>query len=1039
MSGFTETQIGWLQTAVGKSGEFANAMQHEQEKSEALEQLLGDVGQLGSDLVAAQDFSVEWTEKQRKHFWSQAKTETRVVQSMAWADGDRDSEIDTRHDMRQTYDVETGEGTRMQVDPEKARAVQKMHEKLVEIQTKMEEATDSDGNPLFTARDIERELWSPLIKANILPSNAVADKYSQEAQVFNGACEIYGEKLKEHTKTASKHEKLKRGLSIAKDTVSLLGTTASQAIAIGNFEGASMSQAEKNEMADLAAQEKAGTLPPENEATLEELKAQSEIAKRAKQQQAYTTLAFGLANGAFDLADKALDKPDEKRNWKIAEMAFEVVAKAAIDSISADQAERAVNDKDTANSQNYKAATNSAKKLVSYSLAGSKVVFRFKEMLDTLPNDPTSIAKSLTVTVADAVGNAFAAFDVPAGNDANGDPVPGTNGQWAKVGAYVSAGIVGAANAAQIAKLVKDAHATGKDINGKALMGAIGLNVVEAIMIGTYEPASSGVRETVGADVHSTSPTQETEKMKALREAGTDGDLNAMTAALKGANGLFDAFPVAHAVDSEKLQAKLALANAEQEEKSREAEFKDYEKRIKSDPAFKAALEADIAKETAERQEALMALIADATPTPEDLADQAKAKKAMDAMDKLIAEAEAVKTKWAVIDQLTSGGVGLLVKFLPGASIAGAIRQLAFDVAYLVKKSEELNLWMKNTALTYGNDSVYGPAITSRLANATIQVSQKTLNTLFSLTGVVMESLRLADITGAATAGSIANTMARALSDYGYKMQKEAEISKGWGLYKKARLPENQGDRKLARKAMRWNSTLSKCVLAYGIVKDGDPVAKEVARNCGLTPEILQDESEVCQKVVKYFMSIYSDDPVVLHRIPISKDWHPGTPELSLTSWIRFKAAASTKAVPRMAPASAKTPALDKHFAKLTALCDGGTGYAAKRDSDYPQTDFTKRTSDAYGAFLTEGLEAADGLITGFDAHAPVNDAPSGDEETWTANASHEQMIAVVESFRAQAVLLRSEIKFDIADRQALIDGGGDAEDELDLDALLDA
>ena len=1039
MAGFTDTQIGWLQTAVGKKGEFANALKHEQEKSEALERLLGDVGELGSDLVAAQDFSVEWTEKQRKHFWSQTKTETRAVKSMAWADGDRDSEIDTRHDLRETFDPVTGEGARMQVDPEKARAVQKMHEKLIELQTRMEEATDSDGNPLFTARDIERELWSPLVKANVIPSNAVADKYSQEAQVFNGACEIYGEKLKDYTKTASKHDKLKRGLSIAKDTVSLFGTGVSQAIAIGNFEGASMSQQDKNELTDLTAQKDAGTLADGDAGKLQALQAQSDIAARAKQQQAYATLAFGLANGAFDLADKALEKPSEKQNWKIAEMAFEVLAKTALDSISADQAERAVSDQDTAKSQDYKAATNSAKKLVSYSLAGSKVVFRFKEILDAPDGSRTSIAKALAGTVADAVGNAFAAFDVPSGNDANGNSVEGTNGQWAKIGAYVSAGIVGAANAAEIAKLVHDSANSGKAINGKALMAAIGLNVVEGIMIGTYEPASSGVRQDVDDDVHATSPTQETEAMKGLREGVTATDVNAMTNALKGANGLFDAFPVSHVVDPEKLQAKLALANADQEAIAREAEFKDYEKRIKSDPAFKAALEADIAKETSERQKELMTLIEDATPTPEDLADQAKAKKALDSIDKMIAEAEAVKTKWAVLDQLTSGGVGILVKFLPGASIAGAIRQLAFDVAYLIKKSEELNLWLTNTALTYGNDSVYGPAITSRLANAKIQVSQKTLNTLFSLTGVVLESLRLADITGAATAGSIANTMARALSDYGYKMQKEAEISKGWGLYKKARLPENQGDRKLARKAMRWNSTLSKCVLAYGIVKDGDPVAKEVARNCGMTPEILQDDSEVCQKVVTYFMSVYSDDPVILHRVPIAKDWHPGTPELSLTSWIRFKAAASTKAAPRISSSSAKTPALDKHFAKLTALCDGGPGYGAKRDKDYPKTDQTKRTSDTYGTFLTDAMQAADGLVTAFDAYVPVNGAPSGEGEAWTENASHEQMIAVSESFRAQAVILRSEIKFDIAERQALIDAGADAEEELDIAELFDA
>jgi hypothetical protein len=1031
MTNFTEPQITWLQTAVGRRGEFVQAAAHEEEKSQALQEILGNVDQLSAELVAAQDFSIEWTETQRKHFWSKTATETRVVATMAWSTGDRDSEVDTRHDLRDGY----------QVDPDKAREVQKMHQKLVELQTKMEAAVDSEGNPLFTARDIERELWSPLVKANVIPSNAVADQYSQEAQVFNGACEIYGEQLKQHSKTASKHEKLQRGLMIAKDTVALMGSVASAAISIANFDGASMSQSEKNELADLKKQDSDNTMPADKQARLDDLKAQDQSGKEAKRQQAYATLAFGLANGAFDLANKALDKPSEKRNWEIAELAFNVVAQAAIASISSDQAERNANDKGTAALQSYKQGTDVAKKVISASLAGSKMVFRIKDLLDAPPSGRDGIAKALVATLADAIGNGLGALDVPKGKDEHGQTVDGTNGQWSKIGAYVAAAIVGAANIAQIVKLV---HAAGqpdsnKKIDPAALMAAIGLNVVEGIMIGTYEPASAGVRETVGNDQHSTAPLQETTAMETSRLAATGKDIGDMTKALQGANSLFAAFPVSQTIDPDKMQAKLAQANADLEAQAREEDFASYQKRMNEDEAFKAELLADIAQETEERQVELMKLIEDATPSPDDLADQEKAQKAMAAMDKLIAEAEAVKMKWMVIDQLSSGATTILVKFLPGASLAAAIRQLAMDVAYLVKKSDELNLWLTNTALTYGNDSVYGPAISSRVASAKIQVSQKTLDTITSLTGVVMESLRLADITGVATAGTIANSMARALTNYGYKMQKEAAVAEGWALYKQARLPENKGDRKLARKAMRWNSTLSKCVLAYGIVKDGDPIAKEVARNCGLTPEILQDQSDVCQKVVSYFMSVYSDDPVVLHRIPIAKPWHPGTPEVTLTSWIRFKAAASAKAVPPLSKDSAKTPAVDKHFARLTELCGGGPGYGAKRDAEFPANDSVIRRSEAYGSFLNEALAAAEGLVTTLDGYVPLNGAPPAEEgESWTENAQHKDMTAIVESFRALAILLRSEIKFDQAERKVLLETEEEAA-AIDLANLFEA
>ncbi|QDY70781.1 type II toxin-antitoxin system VapC family toxin [Qingshengfaniella alkalisoli] len=1020
MPGFTETQIAWLTTAVNRSADFAKDAKREEEKSKQLHDILGNIDDLSEELREAQQFSVTWTEEKKKHFWSKTANSTKVVKKMEWSTGDRDTEVDTRHDLKDGF----------KVDEQDVRKVHQMHAKLLELQKKMEEATDADGNPLFTARDIERELWSPLVKANVIPSNAVADKYSQEAQVFNGACELYGERLKEHTKTASKHEKLKRGLSIAKDTVSLMGTVATQAISIANFDGVAMSQSEKNELTDLKSQDKAGTLDPSKTGRLGELSGKSDLATQAKQAQAYNTLAMGLANGAFDLADKSLDKNTEKRNWEIAEMAFNAVATAAVNSISADQAQRAVTDKDTSGLQSYKTATDAAKKLVSYSLAGSKVVFRFHDLITAPESQRAGIAKALIATVADAVGNAFAAFDVPKGKDKDGNDVDGTGGQWAKVGAYIATGIISAANAAEIAKMVSDAKASGKKIDPATIVSALGLTVVSTVIAGTFEPVVSSTRKTVEDDHYNTGVFEETEDMQSKRLANTTKEVEALNTAMKGANNLFAAFPIAKDIDPDAKRAELYQRNEDMEAMQREEQLKAYQKRLKDDDDFKRALEDDIANEVEDRQGPLMALIEEATQTPDDLADKEKAKRAMLAMDKLIAEANAVQTKWAVIDQLTSGGVGMVAKFVPGASIAVAVRQLTMDVAYLVKKSQELNLWMKNTALTYGNDSVYGPAITSRLASSQIQVSQRSLNVVFSMTGVTMESLRLADITGAATAGSIANSLARALSDYGYKMQKEAEISKGWKLYKKARSLENKGDRKLARKAMRWNSTLSKCVLAYGIVKDGDPVAKEAARNCGLSPEILQDQNDVCQKVVDYFMTVYSDDPVVMRRIVVPKDWHPGAVDLTLTSWVRFKAAAATKATPRLAQKSTKTPAIDKHFAKLDALCGKGSDYAKARDELGKKSG---RKSDEFGTFLDDAFASADALVAALDAYIPVNDKPEGDGESWTENGPHTDMAAATEAFRAQAFMLRSEIKFDQTEREAQIE----ADEDVTIDDLL--
>jgi len=327
--------------------------------------------------------------------------------------------------------------------------------------------------------------------------------------------------------------------------------------------------------------------------------------------------------------------------------------------------------------------------------------------------------------------------------------------------------------------------------------------------------------------------------------------------------------------------------------------------------------------------------------------------------------------------------------------------------------------------LTVASSSVYGPAIKGRLHSARVQVSLQSLRVFYDLLGVTAEAIKIADASGVSMGGGLAaglgiqagTTMARALTEFGYKMEKEAEIEAGWHLFKAALA--SPGDRKQARKAMKWNSTLSKCVLAYGIVIDGDPVAKEIARSCGMTPEVLADQKNVCQKVVTYFETLYSDDPVVMKRVPLRKDWHPGIPALTLTSWLRFKAEARARAVPTLADESLKTPEIDRQLAALCARLGPDGDYAATRDADFPEFDAAAehdRSSPEYGVFLMETDSVVMALIAALRAYRPVTGAPPPDSPgAWTAGMTHADFVDVVESLTAQAQLIKGEIASDMA------------------------
>lgn len=1035
----TEDQQSWLEIAQAKSADFAAFGEAMRLKNEELAKMSDDIARLQDDLKkASDDLKITFKEDDDKRFWERSKKQ------MDWKNGDKDSEVDTVHDLKDGY----------QVDPAKAKRVQKLHEELVAIQTRMENAKTPDGKPVFTAKDIERELWSPLVMADVIPSNAVGDKYSQDAQVWNGACELYEDRLKEHSKTASKYEDVQRGLRIATDVATLVGTVAAESIKAANFDGLSISAADKKAAADIKAIPE-GNRSPEQVKALEAFTARELQATTAARDLQALQVATVVVNAGLGVTSNALDKPNDKKAWQIAEKLFQAIGDTAVASMGLASKQVAVSDPKLAGTAAFGTAMSSATSLISYGFKAGKVVFRVHDICEAMDEGGrVAAAQGLIKAVAGAVGDAFAAFDKQAGKDSSGQDVA-ADPLWGKIGGLVATGIIGASNAGFIAKQIHKSVQAGGLSNPSALVGAIGLTVVAPIMLGVFDQLSDVSRKDVAKG------SESGDGMRNFEENPGDQVKNDLTGAkitpindimAKSMDLLKDsvenkenAQDLKDAVDAKKVQeavqkalksmppltelppgmdvedAKRQMAErlAKMEMDDKKSKIDDFKKQLRDDPKAKEAFFKEIKDASDAEIDKLNKLIGEASGSPEDMEDEAKAKKAMAAVDKLIMEAQALNQRWQTVEMLTAGGTAILVAALPVAGLAAAIAKMAMDVAILVRKSTELNKWMKNMALTMGNNSVYGPAIAGRLGSATVQVSQQAVRVVFDAIGVAAESAKLADCMGVATGLSIGNSMARALTEFAYKMHKEAEIDRGWQLYKDAR--ENKGDRKKARKAMQWNSTLSKCVLAYGIVVDGDPIAKEVGRSCGLNPDVLADQKDVCGKVVTYFQTLYSDDPVVMKRIPLKKDWHPGSPSLSLDSWLRFKAAAMDRAKPNLAEGSARTPEADKYLAVLTRLLGADANFAKARDEKYPEADITdpnskdKRNTPEYRKFLTETVDAANGLISVLRGWRPVTGAPGKDEKTpWNEGGNHDGMLAIAESLIAQAQMLVGEAGFEV-------------------------
>lgn len=1031
---FSSAQTKWLAATQQSAIAYEALTARQDERNLLLAAVTDEVSEFQDQLMAASaDLQIEW---KRKKFLGLIERSNRT---MDWKNGDRDDEADSVHDLVDGY----------QVDEDAVRELTKLHERLFDLQAEMEGAKDAEGNPLFTPADITRELWTPLVQADVIPSNAVADKYSQEAQVFNGACEIYQDKLTDYSKTASKYTNAKRAIKIGADVVSLMGSLAGDAIKIDSFDAQTMTRQDTLDLARDNAAKTAGTASPEQLANIDRLNGLKQQAREAALQVAAVTLTTTVLTGGLGILDSTLDKPEDGRRRTfaagVAKAAFNALGNAAAASISVYSANVVATDATTAFSSAFQTQMNIASKSVTALIAGGNTGFSlFTATMKFVDGDYDGGVAAITEAlngIAGAVGASFAAGDVKRGTDDQGNMVLGDQGKWQQMGLTIQAAILAGSNIPAIAKHLSDVVASdGGKVDLKVILANVGFSAISASLAGAM-PQIAGGTYTVkaGDDIEMGSANALFQKTQVEydnfnNDADAAGDVAATARPSLAMTSPTD--------DPEALMAQKKFL-AEQENARKARAMSDF-KRDLQDPARRDEFFAQIDEASERELEVLNELLDEAGKPPQDLDTVEKEQKAMAAMDKLLAEARSCNMKWQALEVITGVGAAALAAALPGAGLAVAIQKLLIDATTLVRKSYQLNKWMDNMALTVGNSSVYGPAINGRLNSARVQVSLQVLRVLYDTLGVAAESIKLADASGVSMGGGLAagvgiqigTSMARALTEFAYKMHKEAEIEAGWQLYLIAL--KSPGDRKRARTAMKWNSTLSKCVIAYGIVIDGDPIAKEVGRSCGITPEVVADQKNVCQKVVSYFETLYTDDAQIMKRVPIKKDWHPGTPVPTLVSWLRFKAAATDRAVPPLASTSVKTPEIDRQLSLLVALLGPDADYSAKRDADFPEFDITNpaRETPAYPTFLDDVAGAASGLIAALRAYAPKNADPENPGD-WTGGAAHADFVAVAESLTAQAQMIAGEVANDkqrleefLAQRQAALNAAAQLDDD---------
>lgn len=262
---------------------------------------------------------------------------------------------------------------------------------------------------------------------------------------------------------------------------------------------------------------------------------------------------------------------------------------------------------------------------------------------------------------------------------------------------------------------------------------------------------------------------------------------------------------------------------------------------------------------------------------------------------------------------IASKGIAFVTKLFPPAALAEACMTLALTIKDAIEKAEELIIWRENVEDAMSAASAQADAMLNRRGLQTKQVVQANIQVALDAAKVVSEVLSMTPIAAAAPVIKSSVAVAEAAIELADLIYTEAQMAKAWKIYVTAR--DDPEDRYLARKASRENPTLAKYAMAYGSL-NGDPIAMEGMRRCGLNKQTLSNPGTNVEKVVSYLESRYPDDPVLLRAVPVPDKWYPGPIALSSKSWISFYKMATTDASPTLST-SQDTSGIAAALAKL--------------------------------------------------------------------------------------------------------------------------
>lgn len=820
-----------------------------------------------------------------------------------------------------------------------------------ELQGKYDKAKGKVGDV------VREEVYAPLVRSGTMPENLVPDRYSEVARTFEGASEAYNERLKEYTKNAGEHDELLHNLGVASTLIThtasmvtgvLKMVPGSEAVEIatktievcsivqaGAFnvtkqiieqkDAGSIAQAVANTIG--AAISKAGVPPAiatfitgglnlavTGVRTVQAIAAGdtkgifAAVADGIVQSLAMADAANGTNNAktigpmvagtirtlgaAGNLAVLLNAKPP---NPKLIEEAMSALVEEGIKAVTTNIS--SVVGVTTGNKDAVKGIEIAGKGLagIATSLLSEDKIGGMATALGTAADE--CCVAYLPETYGKAVGSGLKTAFTTGGGLAKAFKSRDPGEAVTAIEGLISGGLDASLKATGVKgnqAAVDAITATRTAVDG-IIKSSMLIRALQGGSLSDIESALNDIFEMVASQLATRLTGVEDDEEEDEDDSGTEEDEDEADDSGEGEEEPDPAAEQGESIarDNEALsRSKLELAEAvlvdpeatDEQKQAAQLQKELAEAELKEQEDLKEAFQ----KESVDFTRMLSASFPSEEPDPnEDIPT----------LKQMIAKLERDKKIFEMVNSFVDMGLSMAANFFPPMAAAFDFKKFTVEIGLAVAHAKALLEWKKNVKDARNAVSVQAHAMLSRVKLEEDAVIEHNIRAAIALTSAIGNVL--VTVGGQAApvgAGLVAGAkVAEAGLEVALTIKSEVEMRTAWNGYLKAL--KNPKDRKTVRMAIQNNPTLAKYAMAWGALKDNNPIAKEALRKCGITDAVLAKENEGIKDIVAYMETLYADDPVVLRSMPDTKEWgwDPPDPELTVRGWAKFLAAAQSR------------------------------------------------------------------------------------------------------------------------------------------------